>query len=264
MAEETEEEKVFDYTTKANEEGENNAKKTAKDTAGEIGKTILEYIDKGVEAGKRGFECEIKDPTSFVGNRFSSFVSELYNNVIRFVPRLFGLVYRIGEDVDAITDNSPVYYINASYSDKLYKYITDNGFDAVIATHLYGAEALRGVRERYSLRIPCSSVLTDYTVIPFFAEAPMDIVFVPHEEIKRELAAKGVKLTCIVDGIAMSGGKGEMSGVLFGAMSYRIIDKIIVALKMDSLINDTIKGVILIVAILVQTSGPALKQRLKR
>ena len=56
MAEETEEEKVFDYTTKANEEGENNAKKTAKDTAGEIGKTILEYIDKGVEAGKRGFK----------------------------------------------------------------------------------------------------------------------------------------------------------------------------------------------------------------
>ena len=68
----------------------------------------------------------------------------------------------------------------------------------------------------------------------------------------------------VLGGIAMSGGKGEMAGVLFGAMSYTIIDKIIVALKMDSLINDTIKGVILIVAILVQTSGPALKQRLKR
>ena len=47
-------------------------------------------------------------------------------------------------------------------------------------------------------------------------------------------------------------------------MSDTIIDKIIVALKMHSLINDTIKGVILIAAILVQTAGPQLKKRLPR
>ena len=68
----------------------------------------------------------------------------------------------------------------------------------------------------------------------------------------------------VLGGIAMSGGKGKMIGVLFGAMSYTIIDKIIVALKMDSLINDTIKGVILIVAILVQTAGPELRRKLKK
>ena len=36
----------------------------------------------------------------------------------------------------------------------------------------------------------------------------------------------------------MSGGKGKCLGILFGAMSYTIIDKIIVSLKMDSLINN--------------------------
>ena len=44
-------------------------------------------------------------------------------------------------------------------------------------------------------------------------------------------------------------------------MSYTVIDKIIIALKMDSLINDTIKGVILIVVILIQVAGPQLKAR---
>lgn len=68
----------------------------------------------------------------------------------------------------------------------------------------------------------------------------------------------------VLGGISMSGGKGRTLGILFGALSYTIIDKIIVALKMHSLINDTIKGVILIAAILVQTAGPQLKKRLPR
>lgn len=63
----------------------------------------------------------------------------------------------------------------------------------------------------------------------------------------------------VLGGIAMSGGRGNCLGILFGAMSYTIIDKIIVALKMDSLINDTIKGIILIVVILIQISGPYIK-----
>jgi len=52
-----------------------------------------------------------------------------------------------------------------------------------------------------------------------------------------------------------------MLGILFGAMSYTVTDKIIVALKMDSLINDSIKGAILIIAILLQTMGPVIKAK---
>lgn len=66
----------------------------------------------------------------------------------------------------------------------------------------------------------------------------------------------------VLGGISMSGGKGHCLGILFGAMSYTIIDKIIVALKMDSLINDAIKGTILIVVILIQLAGPKIKEKL--
>ena len=65
----------------------------------------------------------------------------------------------------------------------------------------------------------------------------------------------------VLGGISMSGGKGKVLGIVFGAMSYTIIDKVIVALKMDSLINDAIKGVILIVVILIQVAGPKLKEK---
>lgn len=68
----------------------------------------------------------------------------------------------------------------------------------------------------------------------------------------------------VLGGISMSGGKGRCLGTLFGAMSYTIIDKIIITLKMDSLINDAIKGCILILVILIQVAGPKIKEKLRK
>ncbi len=65
----------------------------------------------------------------------------------------------------------------------------------------------------------------------------------------------------VLGGIAMSGGKGKMIGILFGSLSYTVIDKIIIALKMDSLINNAVKGIILILVILIQVAGPQIKER---
>ena len=63
----------------------------------------------------------------------------------------------------------------------------------------------------------------------------------------------------VLGGIAMSGGKGKLIGVIFGAMSYTLIDKIIAALNVDSLINNSIKGMILLIAIVIQILGPQIK-----
>ena len=68
--------------------------------------------------------------------------------------------------------------------------------------------------------------------------------------------------SAVLGGISMSGGRGKCLGILFGAMSYTVIDKIIVALKMDSLINDAIKGIILIIVILIQLAGPRIRELL--
>lgn len=66
----------------------------------------------------------------------------------------------------------------------------------------------------------------------------------------------------VIGGISMSGGKGKLLGVLFGAMSYTIIDKIISSLGLDALINDTIKGTILLLAVCVQIVIPAIRKKM--
>ena len=67
----------------------------------------------------------------------------------------------------------------------------------------------------------------------------------------------------VLGGIAMSGGRGKCVGILFGVMSYTVIDKIIVAPKMNTLLNDTVKGTILIVAIIVQTMAPVIREHIQ-
>ena len=68
----------------------------------------------------------------------------------------------------------------------------------------------------------------------------------------------------VIGGISMAGGKGKLLGVLFGAMSYTIIDKIISSLGLDALINDTIKGSILLLAVFVQIVIPQIRAKFTR
>lgn len=67
----------------------------------------------------------------------------------------------------------------------------------------------------------------------------------------------------VLGGINMAGGRGRCIGILFGVMSYTIIDKIIVSLKLNTQLNDTVKGAILIIAILIQTVGPMIRESLR-
>ena len=56
----------------------------------------------------------------------------------------------------------------------------------------------------------------------------------------------------VIGGLSLAGGKGKMIGIIFGTMSFTLIDKIITALGMNALLNDTVKGAILLIAVGLQ------------
>jgi len=56
----------------------------------------------------------------------------------------------------------------------------------------------------------------------------------------------------VIGGISMAGGSGSITGIIFGTMSFTLIDKIITALGMNALLNDTVKGTILLLAVALQ------------
>ncbi len=69
----------------------------------------------------------------------------------------------------------------------------------------------------------------------------------------------------VLAGINMAGGRGNMLGVIFGALSYTTINFIIVSIPGLSVdIQDTFQGLVLIIVILIQTLGPVIRERVQR
>jgi ribose transport system permease protein len=66
----------------------------------------------------------------------------------------------------------------------------------------------------------------------------------------------------VLGGVSMAGGKGNLLGVFFGALSYTTINFIIVSIpSLSTDIQDTFQGLVLILVILIQTVGPVIKER---
>ncbi len=139
-----------------------------------------------------GIPCEIADPVSFQSERMEHAVSSLYNNIIKKTPSVFGAIYKLGDFYSSKKLPSPVYWANAQYADTLKSYILENGFDAVVCTHLYGMEAMTAIRQDANFKIPCYGVLTDYICIPFIDETHLDGYFVPNDDTRKELIHKGI------------------------------------------------------------------------
>ena len=69
----------------------------------------------------------------------------------------------------------------------------------------------------------------------------------------------------VLAGVSMAGGRGNILGVIFGALSYTTINFIIVSIPGLSVdIQDTFQGIVLIVVILIQTVGPVIKENIQR
>jgi ribose transport system permease protein len=56
----------------------------------------------------------------------------------------------------------------------------------------------------------------------------------------------------VLGGISMSGGKGHTAGIIFGTMSFTMVSRIIDAFELSTEINNTVKGIILLLAIALQ------------
>lgn len=146
----------------------------------------------------RGVPNDIMDPLSSVGEATRKRVCELYNSIIRNMPKAFGLIYRAGELVDSALPGSPVYFANSLYASRLLDCIREGGYDGVISTHLYGMEAMTAIRRKLGVHVPNYGVLTDYTCIPFFSDVQLDGYFIPHRDLAAELAEKGMDARLLI------------------------------------------------------------------
>ena len=72
-------------------------------------------------------------------------------------------------------------------------------------------------------------------------------------------------IACVLGGINMAGGRGELLGVAFGAISYSAVSTIIVSIPGLSVdIQDAFQGLVLITVIFIQLVGPMIKEKARQ
>lgn len=104
---------------------------------------------------------------------------------------VFKTVYHLGELYQKTNLKSPVYELNKLNSNKLYRYIKENKYDYVVATHLFPAQALTAIKKEYSIHF--MEIATDYVSIPFWEETNPDYFVIPSKELESDFLNKGFK-----------------------------------------------------------------------
>ncbi len=159
-----------------------------------VARAIKEYYDGMGEA------CDIEDSLRFVSPKVSRLISKWHVRIYRYTPKLFDKGYNLLEDHPSLSgDRSAIHKLFATGSGKLTRFITENGYDSVICTHVISSTILTEAQRRYGLRLASTSLMiTDYTCHPMAGDSGLDICFIPVSEIIDEFVEKGVPRDRIV------------------------------------------------------------------
>lgn len=149
-------------------------------------KAVKEQFDN------HGICATLADALDFASGHAARYGRNLYIWSTVRARKVFAGAYKAGCAITSSRHKSPVYYANALYADRLYRYITENAYDTIVMPHLFPAEAVTYMRRKHHLQIASYFIATDYTCIPFTEETEMDYFFIPHEDLLEEFVSRGI------------------------------------------------------------------------
>lgn len=135
---------------------------------------------------------EHRDVLEFTSSAYKEFYAGSYLRMANSVPELYGYLFWHYEKKKSDFGPKILHLINKLSTGKFTKYVRENGFDSVIATHFLAAEMLARERrhQKYSGKIYV--VVTDYGAHRFWVIPEVDCYFVATEEVREELLLRGV------------------------------------------------------------------------
>lgn len=143
------------------------------------------------ELERRGHSVVFMNAFRLNGDRVASIVNGAYIKIAQRVPRLFGLIYMLGNAYRKLPVKSPVYWANGKMTDSVEQFLLKHIFDAVVMTHVFPAQTFAKLKENH-VRIPKTYlVATDYTCIPFLEETDCDYCIIPSKELTQEFCDYG-------------------------------------------------------------------------
>ena len=148
---------------------------------------------------EQGHICDSAEALSFISPKFSKLVSWGHTTMYRKVPSLMKNGYAFTENhPDVISDGSAIAKLISSSAEKLGEFIRQGEYDAVISTHPFASTMLTMVQKEYHLPIRIGAVSTDYTCLPSFQNADLDVMFIASEQLTDEFVSKDIPASKLV------------------------------------------------------------------
>ncbi len=151
------------------------------------GKALLE------EFQANQIPCEMDDAFRFISPWISHMISFGFVRIYRYMPGLFRFGYRYSEEHPGVfKTDSGIYKILTAGADRLHRFISENGYDAIICTHVFSALIVSEILRRHSLSARTYFVATDYTCSPSCGQSTLDTYFIPDASIAGEFVSCGI------------------------------------------------------------------------
>lgn len=136
--------------------------------------------------------CDIIDALRFGFKGKSALLSLGHTFVYKHLPRAFGAVYAMLETKKANRTLPLLYRQSRRGTKRLCRFVCENGYDAVLCTHTFGAAFLTQAKRYFQKSIPFYLVATDYTCYPALSKIKSDAFFVAHKDLLWAFEAEGI------------------------------------------------------------------------
>lgn len=139
-----------------------------------------------------GQHCEIVDALGFLSKQASKIVDKCFTGIYRYIPKAFDNVYtHTDAHIGNLSAADSMVTVLKPGCKRLYKYITENGYDNIICVHLFPAIMVTVIKQKYGLSAKTSLLTTDYTCYPFTEKTDMELYFLPHEDLADDYIKNG-------------------------------------------------------------------------
>lgn len=148
----------------------------------------------------RGAACDLVNALDFMPKMQSRVISKGHVFAYKKLPKLYGVGYRFEENH---TPNH-MYRQCEPAAEKLYPFLLERGYQAVVCVHVFPALMLTHILRTYGRRFATFFVATDYTCSPGVELTELDTYCIPRE-LPQEFALCGLPLEKLAEtGIPVS------------------------------------------------------------
>jgi len=142
---------------------------------------------------QRGIEVVTIDAYKYFNKYLSDTVEKGYLLSTKYVPKLYGRVYRIAEKkADTDIKLKMGAFGSVLVFRKFARFIKSQNADVIIATHLFAGELLTELKERNDMQAKTIGIVTDFTVHPFWEETDLDYYVTASELMDYQMEKRGI------------------------------------------------------------------------